>query len=326
MNCTFLKISFVLIASMQIFGGILLLISFFIEAWLFELLVSYARQLSVVLLLGTAASMVLLLYFNSLKSKPFAVLQIISAVISIVILVFTLQIPVSTLGQNSSETSLRFTTFNKLYSNNDISEITDYFKEKSIDVIALQETYPEEVRQIAENLGYKYTFTTEPIPTARYTVKALISRFPFEEIGVVNLDEGFPVVRAVIDTPETRKTAFYSVHLPGPFSSSWYKTRNIAMKSFADRLKSEDIPVVIGGDFNTTVFSPALRNFNKTLNPTIRPAITSRLPECSWYGYGLVACIRIDHVYLSNDLRLHHFEIAPFLGADHRALVVDISK
>lgn len=309
----------------QAIGAFLLIASFTVELWLFELLVSFTTTLCVILFLGLFSTTVSLVI-----QKSFTNTRLLFGILGITWLagVYILQVSVS--YHNSIPTThlpgneITFATFNKLYSNSQINKVAQYLNTMDIDIIALQEIRASEVSALAEYLDFEHTYISRPFTTAGGTSVALLSRFPFETIETIELETNHPVIRALVHTPHT-KVAVYSVHIPVPSSNILYQKRNAVLASLSNRLLEENSPVIIGGDFNTTRYSPALKRFNESIESKIKPVGINSWPACSWYGFGAPFCIRIDHIYTSKEATVSNFQISPEIGSDHRVLVTDIS-
>ncbi|MBL8159318.1 endonuclease/exonuclease/phosphatase family protein [Candidatus Saccharibacteria bacterium] len=301
-------------------------LAMFVRIWPFELLVSFTPQIFIALglvgLLSTAG------IFWSNRAE-FYWPQIIMPILVLVTLCLSLGYasmlqPVAQPAVLPGNTMVRFITFNKLYTNTKIDEMAAYFKTERPDVIALQEIAPNEVRRLASAMGYRHSYVSDYQNTVRGTSAALISRHPIVEQRTIPLSQNSSLVRIVTEVPGKGRIAFYAVHLVGPFSEDMYRERNEAARQMAFLLEADKLPLVIGGDFNTTVFSPILQDFNTVTTDSLYSVTAKQWPPCSWYGYGAPLCLRIDHVYHSQSLSLAGVRIAPNLGSDHRAVITDL--
>lgn len=311
--------------ALQLLAALALIISFYVELWPFELLVSFTPLSAALLAVGLTISSILILVLKEFKGNlPLVIITGTAWLAALFILfhAFTAQQPTEVAASDNH--TITFATFNKLYSNHDIKRFAEYLKQQNIDILALQEVRPTEVSNIAEQLGFEHTHTSRTFATSGGTSVVLLSRLPFESVETIELATEHPVIRAVVQTPQGSSVVVYSVHIPVPSSPFLYNKRNIVLDSFAKTIQKEELPVIIGGDFNTTVFSPAMRTFSSAVHSSIRPVATERIPACSWYGYGPPLCIRIDHVYIPVSAKITSLTIAPDLGSDHRAIIARI--
>lgn len=310
---------------LQLLGSLLLAAAFFVERWQLELLVSFTPQLMVLLFASLIISSVVLVLLKDFKRNHIPIVAAGTTwLVALFIFSHSLTIQKSVDIVQSSNTTITFATFNKLYSNQDTERFTNYLKEQDIDILALQEMRPVEVPEIAEQLGFEYTYTSRTFATSGGTSVVLLSRFPFTSVETIELATKHPVIRAQIETPDSGDVVVYSVHIPVPSSPFLYNKRNIVLDSLSETTQKEELPVIIGGDFNGTIFSPAMKHFSNDVSSTLQPIAIQRIPECSWFGYGSAMCIRIDHIFAPKSAQITNFWVAPDLGADHRALIAEI--
>lgn len=304
-------------------AAVLLVMALYIRILPFELMLSYTPLFGFLTLAGLLSATVALIRNKSLRSNRWLI-----AAASIGLIASICALYAASSFQSPMETSaagrgtIAFATFNKLYSNTDLARAADYFRQERVDVIAFQETRPEEVTKLKQLLGFEHSFNSEALKTARGTVVGIISRWPIKDAALNTLSNGPPLIRTVVTVPGGRDMAFYGVHLPGPFSLDLYRQRNANIVSVARALREDSLPATLGGDFNSTVYSPALREFNELVAVKAKPTITEQLPQCSWYGLGAPLCARIDHIYIPKYATLVQTTIAPDLGSDHRAVMV----
>lgn len=88
--------------------------------------------------------------------------------------------------------------------------------------------------------------------------------------------------------------------------------------------QSTGLPIVVAGDFNSTPNSLGYQRFReisglRDANNSWWPAGTWPTVLPRWLG------IRIDHVFVSEDVTVNSYRLGPNLGGDHRPVVVDLS-
>lgn len=314
------------VAPIQLIAALLLAASLYIRFLPFELITSYVPLFASLLLASLVAIIAAVLSIRELRNdRRLLAVNLAGLAVCVTVLwtAFTIQQPAGIAA--SKEPVVTFATFNKLYSNSDTARAADYFRQQNVDVISLQEAQPQEIIKLKRQLGFEYSFMSERISTARGTVVGLISRHPIRSNQMIKLTNGPALIRAEIRLPSNRDVAFYGVHLPGPFSPDLYRQRDANMVSVAQAIRGESLPAVLGGDFNTTIYSPSLREFNETIAVKARHTVTQRLPQCSWYGLREPLCARIDHVYIPKYASLIQTTLSPDIGSDHRAVIVRFS-
>lgn len=305
--------------------SILLALSYHIVFWPFELLLSFTTFLLPVFFAGLIASLVFFVITKSLTRK-FGFVLVAGFIASYHSLAYTLTLqPQTAITADKGQTTIKFATFNKLYKNKDLQKTVDYFKKQNVDVLAVQEANEGEIKQLSEQLELRYFNESGTVQVGGGAHVGVLSRYPITESKSIELGSGPSLLRAAITTPKNGELAFYSLHLSGPFTLASYQRHNTDIKRVARVLKEERLPAVLGGDFNTTIFSPTLRDFNDTIDHEYQTVTTDPWPTCSWYGFGTPLCIRIDQVYIPKRAKLIYTFVAPNLGSDHRAIVTEFA-
>jgi endonuclease/exonuclease/phosphatase (EEP) superfamily protein YafD len=226
--------------------------------------------------------------------------------------------------QSATGPTLKVATFNKLHTNEDYQKIADYIKSKDLDLIAFEETSKEQLEAISERAGYEHHVSSTEKNSGFNTTVGIMSHYKLENVSSTKLNQGYNILRAEVTVPGNHTIAFYAAHLTPPFSGTKYQQGKSDIRVYANMIFRDPLPVIAGGDFNTTIYSPKLKEFNATVAKYNKPITTERRPGCSWYGYGPVTCLRIDHIYIPNKAKLIKTEISPDLGSDHRLVSAEI--
>ena len=92
------------------------------------------------------------------------------------------------------------------------------------------------------------------------------------------------------------------------------------MRSVADMVREEDLPVVVCGDLNVIAESKAMREFDFLTDLTAIHHIPTTLRNIRFKKN--VSC---DHILISNDLSYQNFEVIDAPVSDHRALVIKLN-
>lgn len=312
---------------------LLLSIAFHVRLWLAELLVSMTPQVVVV---ATGLLVVSLILFAAARHSPrkpghtwqksYVIITALSIASGLYCLDYSVTVqPVAAIVPATSTSTIRFASFNKLNSNTEYDEIATYIRQQNITVVAMQETPHDQLQAIADKLGLPYQISIPDTLAGVVPAVGIISQLPIKSTSLTPLGGGYGVVRTELTRPDGQSLAAYSVHITPPFTSDQFEYGNRHIATLAGLLAAENLPTIIGGDFNTTVFSPKLRQFSAATTDRIKPTTTERWPACSWYGYGPALCMRIDHIYAPRTAKLHSTTMSPPLGSDHRMVVVEIS-
>ncbi|MBS1166169.1 MAG: hypothetical protein H6R00_2194 [Proteobacteria bacterium] len=121
----------------------------------------------------------------------------------------------------------------------------------------------------------------------------------------------------------------YVLHPTTPRSFDQWESRNLYLSVVARSIAAEPpgTPVVVLGDFNTPTWSPFFQSFLKKSGlvdaaGTGWPAATrfSRRWLVKFAHFGSP----IDHILVSRNIEVRHFEVGPDIGSDHFPVVADL--
>jgi endonuclease/exonuclease/phosphatase (EEP) superfamily protein YafD len=112
------------------------------------------------------------------------------------------------------------------------------------------------------------------------------------------------------------------VHLHWPIGAENVRLRNAELQALAALARGIDEPLLIGGDFNITAWSPV---FAAALGDApVRDCARGQGLVGSWPSFFPPAAIRIDHCLASPHWHVRRVAAGPGLGSDHRPMVTDL--
>jgi len=244
---------------------------------------------------------------------------------------------------------LRVAVFNVWGGGTHFGETLTWLEEIDADVVVLQETMA----------GWEnwLTLTQDQYPHQHFARcpkfeafnVATLSKTPIvsqEEILLPPIEA--PLTRTVVET-SAGNVAVYNVHLNPTFQ---VPQRSAQDEIILRHLASEPLPYVFAGDFNASVWSPTLRKFEQESGliraseglgvvPTWPvqtkviagayayyrkvPVWQVNTPDVRRWSFLLRPFgVALDHVYVSGDIGVVHFERGPALGSDHLPLIADL--
>lgn len=224
------------------------------------------------------------------------------------------------LPAQASAGEFRFVTFNQYFSNRDFAGIGNYLERTGADAVAMQEVPSQEVaQQLASHLpSYPHVYASSWYPYGA----VIFSRWPITVGETIELvPGGARVAKAVIDW-RGKPVTIMGAHLHWPIGPGNVRLRNAELQQLSRLALDAEGPLLIGGDFNITPWSPIFRD---AVN-------ASGLQDCA-QGQGLIATwpayfaplsIRIDHCLASDDWRVVGVRTGPNLGSDHFATINDL--
>jgi endonuclease/exonuclease/phosphatase (EEP) superfamily protein YafD len=315
-----------------------MIVGMYWRVWVLELLISFTPQ---VLIIGAGLFMVyatlltwqLFRYgidtFVPRVGKFRLITLAMSVVAGLVLVDVSLYVvrPVDAANEITHKSStLTFATFNKLYINENFASDTIFLSASDVDVLALEEASEADVEYARKALRHDYSFTTDCDCSAGTTEVGISSKYPIVNAKTIYEHDNAVILRAVIRSEDFGEFVVYAVHMHVPYTLSNYNLRDDAFGILSINVRQEEEPVVVMGDFNTTLFSPDMRKFIAD-TPGVTNITDRRWPSCTWYGYnGELNCLRIDHIFISNGANVVAQEIGGEGYSDHRPLLVEIER
>jgi endonuclease/exonuclease/phosphatase (EEP) superfamily protein YafD len=214
----------------------------------------------------------------------------------------------------------RFATFNQTLGNPDARAIGAWFESSRADVVALQEVgSPRAVRALAAALpSYPYVHAGFG-PRADV---AVFSRWPLRDARSVELTPGGArAVQLRIDWSGQPVTVV-GAHLHWPIGAENVRLRNAELQALVALARGIEEPLLIGGDFNITAWSPV---FAAALGDApVRDCARGQGLVTSWPSFFPPAAIRIDHCLASPHWQVRRIAAGPGLGSDHRPMLNEL--
>jgi len=227
--------------------------------------------------------------------------------------------------------NLRILSANVLFDNPTPWRFADVVTELAPDIIVTQEAKYEWPGMLAALADYPYLVGPE---ISKWNGNLVLSRHPLraglvedmppsgEELG------GGQAVRVEADLPgRALPLVIYAIHAPTPRTFEGWKARNRYLDALAGRIASESpgTPVVLAGDWNTPVWSPA---YSSTLSRSGLaaserspwPSATRIFASMAGINFGTP----IDHVAVSEGIGIGDFFVGPDFGSDHLPVVADL--
>jgi endonuclease/exonuclease/phosphatase (EEP) superfamily protein YafD len=184
-------------------------------------------------------------------------------------------------------------------------------------------------RGLTRTLAGEFPHRLERLDDSPFGI-AMISRHPLREARVLEIaGPEFPALQAdvVMDDVIVR---LIGIHPPPPIGADLARQRNRSMSALAARLGDERAPgreTLVFGDFNSTVWSPHLRDFMIRADlsdaqrgqgaPGTWPTVTAR--------YSGLLGIPIAMALVSHGIVVTKRRIGPDLGSDHLPVVTEIA-
>ncbi|MDR1889401.1 MAG: endonuclease/exonuclease/phosphatase family protein [Zoogloeaceae bacterium] len=159
---------------------------------------------------------------------------------------------------------------------------------------------------------------------------ALISRYPLYEAKVLEvIGADFPALEAHVITP-AGPLHVIGIHPPPPLGGELAKLRDDYMKELAGQLAQqleEGEPTLVFGDFNSSIWSPRLREFMAETG--LRDAQQGQGALGSWPAitarYSGLLGIPIDLMLVSESVTVQQRQSGEYLDSDHLPVLTQIA-
>jgi endonuclease/exonuclease/phosphatase (EEP) superfamily protein YafD len=287
--------------------------------WPGDMIAFFRPQLAVAILLALCAALLLRRWTASLA---LAALLVVNA-----LPLFIIGVPTAA---SASTSNLRIVTANVLFDNATPERFARIVAELSPDIIVTQEArhdWPDVLRSLP---GYHLVGQEE----LKWNSNLVLSRYPMRASLVANMPPsgnwlgGGPALRVEVDLPgRARPLVVYAIHSPTPRSQGAWEARNRYLDVLAERIAAEPegTPIVLAGDWNTPVWSPAY--VRTLLLSGLDASERSAWPPASRIFASLGGVnfgTPIDHVAVSRGVGVADFFTGPAFGSDHLPVVADL--
>lgn len=182
------------------------------------------------------------------------------------------------------------------------------------DLVVLVET-PEQTMDEAATVFAEYPARIDAgVTIAPGSKVAAFGRRAFDGLAQTHLR---PVLRLSPRLRDGRSLRVIGLHAPAPLTPKGLAGRDAYLADALDALP-EDGRWVAVGDFNLTPWAPAFEGL-----PGRRAGDPTR--ESTWLSGLPLLGLSIDHALIGPGLRLVSYRVGPFVGSDHRPLIVTVA-
>ncbi len=250
-------------------------------------------------------------------------------------------------ASTESIATVKMLSVNVKFNNADQSRVEEFIKKESPAVVMLQELNPT-WEETLENLKTVYPYGYIEDPKNNFGV-GILSVLPMENIKVINVEgRQTPSLEADIEVADGYWVKVIAIHPVPPITQTHMKNRNKMFAKIARMARESNLPVVIAGDFNTTMWSPAYKKLVKEsgLSDGARGrglygswpygdtnyknfTVTDELGFTDWIPKNIVnhspVKLPLDHVLVSDNLLVNSFSTGEDVGSDHLPVVFEVS-
>lgn len=211
-------------------------------------------------------------------------------------------------------------TLNAWYRNHDTAQVARYLATSDADVILVQEFDGKRMRELVAALpSYPHAALAA---AADRRGAAILSRWPIESSQPLPLATARRHAQWALVRWHSMPVQVVAVHLPWPLGPRVSRERNQQLRELSQWMRQADGPVVVGGDFNLSPWSP---HFDAALElANARDAIGSRPGMSTWPTQFPPLGIQIDHCLVSHEWQVMRIARGPRVGSDHYPVLVEL--
>jgi endonuclease/exonuclease/phosphatase (EEP) superfamily protein YafD len=226
--------------------------------------------------------------------------------------------------------TLTMMTHNLFGMNYEMEKVTAAVFAEDPDIIVLQEYFGEQATDLHPLLLAKYPFFARCRGGKRANL-GLYSRLPFEQIedgACPNNAYGTTRtahIRALFQTEDGKPFSVITTHMDWPIPVTRQRAQLTALSEVVDKVEG---PMILAGDFNSTPWSYALRDF-VARNGLTRETMNLITFPMSWFYFGAwrdtLPFLPLDHVMTRGGIVVHDIHTGRPTASDHLPVVFTFS-
>lgn len=226
------------------------------------------------------------------------------------------------------DTAVTVLQYNIFYNNENTDAIVDHILAYDADIAVIHELLPSQWDALAPALTKQYPyFIAEPFRAETGQLSggmAILAKAPLDRLPVDA--EASPQDRVLlVAESELHGHPITVVGLhphASRFESRKIALRNTQIDAVVDIVDDTEGPIIVASDLNVTPTSPTYQDFLSRAGWADPHQNAGWHP--TWPTWGSQLGFPIDHVFVSNEMRVESFETGHGAGSDHRSLVATI--
>jgi endonuclease/exonuclease/phosphatase (EEP) superfamily protein YafD len=199
------------------------------------------------------------------------------------------------------------------FANREYERLLGLVEREDPDVLGLVEVSTRWLRKL-KHLRERYPYHYE-VPDEHHFGLALYSRLPIEDARELRLpgETSSPAIVATLKAPGG-DVELILAHPMSPIGAAYIRRRNEEIAALAHHARAAQVPLVLAGDLNVTMWNDAYRPLVDVAG--LRNARAGHGVGASWPAIGPFG-VPIDHILASAGVHLQNFRVLPGIGSDH---------
>ncbi len=218
----------------------------------------------------------------------------------------------------------RLLSMNVLTSNPRRDLVIDDIIKSDPDFIVLQEINASWIESLDEALGSSWPYH-KSVPRSDNFGIAMYSKTPWKSCDVVEYSTMWPLpsLSAWFPLPDGSELRLITIHPPPPTNRRLWHSRNALFAGLAADVQTAGHErTIIAGDFNC---SPWSYWFSRLLKESgLQNSANGQGLNITWMPNPISVCgLPIDHVLVGPEIQVSQRMVGPYVGSDHRPVIVD---
>lgn len=177
-------------------------------------------------------------------------------------------------------------------------------------IVAMNEVRQEWIDRITHRDSNPYIYNVT-LPDHSYRGMAVLSRIPYDSYDIHTATvESAPILEVRFKDP---KMTVFAVHTLPSLGAKWARQCETMIRFLGDQIAGTIGPVILTGDFNSTIFSPTFRSMMKRAQ--LHDVRQGYGLKPSWMRYSIFA-LAIDHIVYRKAIA-REFAVLDTIGSDH---------
>jgi endonuclease/exonuclease/phosphatase (EEP) superfamily protein YafD len=225
---------------------------------------------------------------------------------------------------------IRMMTHNLFGMNYEMAKVSAAIFAEDPDIIVFQEYFGEQATDLHPLLRAKYPYFVRCRGGKRANL-GMYSRIPFEQVedgacpDNAYVTERTAHILARFETAEGKSFSVITTHMDWPIPVARQREQLNALSGVVDTIEG---PMILAGDFNSTPWSYALRDF-VARNGLVRETVNLVTYPLRWFYFGrwrdTVPFLPLDHVMTRGGIVVHELHAGRRTASDHLPVVFEFT-
>ncbi|WP_094674323.1 endonuclease/exonuclease/phosphatase family protein [Hydrocoleum sp. CS-953] len=236
-------------------------------------------------------------------------------------------LPSSQIMAGDEVNKIRILQLNLFNRNKQYDRAIALVKKENPDIAIFQEVsekWAEELKVLRQSYPYVFYNQDNRIFGKGIFGKSIYSKIPLENQNIKIISKSYKRTALVTQLKVPGKAIFLIVtHLAIPITKVSFQERNQEFAVLADYVSKLQSPVIVVGDFNTSLWSPYYQQFVQKTG--LRNGRRGFGIQASWPTFLPLFYMPIDHCLLSSEFQVLNSRIGENVGSDHLPIITDMA-